>query len=192
MPLNPHRCSADERNHCRKPVQTLQVLMASFLWRVLSAASLFEFAAQDASLFAVVRPFLHLGFDARVRQIANALLKFPSRVISHRCSPVSRASRRVRRTDERSSDSIRTITDRMAGHRKSDRSRDGSFRGRTWSRCLISVILFPPPRNVYDQSKQHGDKDRLQDKLLSVDVAGHDEERAVCIARKPEKTDVEE
>jgi len=93
MPLNPQRCSADERNHSRKPLQTLQVLMASFLWRVLSAASLFEFAAQDASLFAVVRPFLHLGFDALVRQIANALLKFPSRVISHRCSPVSRASR---------------------------------------------------------------------------------------------------
>src|SRR5512132_985896 len=98
MPLKPHRgprrCSADERHHCRKPVQTLQVLMASFLCRVLSAASLFEFAAQDASLFAVVRPFLHLGFDALVRQIVNALLKFPSRVISHRCSPVSRASRR--------------------------------------------------------------------------------------------------
>jgi hypothetical protein len=123
MPLNPQRCSADERNHSRKPVQTLQVLMASVLWRVLSAASLFEFVAQDASLFAVVRPFVHLGFDALVRQIANALLKFPSRVISHRCSPVSRASRPGRRTDERSSDSIRTITDRMAGHPKSDRSR---------------------------------------------------------------------
>jgi hypothetical protein len=66
--------------------------MASFLRRVLSAASLFEFAAQNASLFAVVRPFLHLGFDALVTQIANALLKFPSHVISHRCSPFSRAS----------------------------------------------------------------------------------------------------
>jgi hypothetical protein len=110
MRLNPHRgprrCCADERNHCRKPVQTLQLLMASFLLRVLSAASLFEFAAQDASLFAVVRPFLHLGFDARVRQIANALLKFPSHVISHRCSP-SRApaaaqdQRRTRATQPR-------------------------------------------------------------------------------------------
>src|SRR4029077_13053958 len=106
MPLNPQSSSAEDRNHSRKPVQTLQVLMASFLWCVLSAASLFEFAAQHGSLFAVVRPFLHLGFDALVRQIANALLKFPSRVISHRCSPVSRASRRGRRTDERNSDSI--------------------------------------------------------------------------------------
>jgi hypothetical protein len=34
----------------------------------------------------------------------------------------------------------------------------------------------------------HCDEDRLQDKLLSVDVAGHDEERSVCIARKSEKT----
>jgi hypothetical protein len=67
--------------------------MASFLRRVLSAASLFEFAAQNASLFAVVRPFIHLGFDALVTQIANALLKFPSRVIPHRCSPFSRASK---------------------------------------------------------------------------------------------------
>src|SRR5262245_42006164 len=91
MPLNPHRCSASERNHCCKPVQTLQVLMASFLWRALSAASLFEFAAQDGSLFAVVRPVLHLVFDAFVRQIANTLLKFPSRVISH--SLLSRLTR---------------------------------------------------------------------------------------------------
>src|SRR4029434_1572354 len=96
----------DERNDCRKPVQTRQLLMASFLRRILSAASLFEFAAQNASLFAVVRPFLHLGFDALVPQIANALLKFPSRVISHRCSPVSRASRRGRRKDRQRSYSI--------------------------------------------------------------------------------------
>jgi hypothetical protein len=49
--------------------------------------------------------------------------------------------------------------------------------------------LFPTrPRDVYDQSEQHSDEDRLQDKLPSVDVAGHDEERSVGIARKPEKT----
>jgi hypothetical protein len=44
------------------------------------------------------------------------------------------------------------------------------------------------PRDVYDQSEQHSDEDRLQDKLPSVDVAGHDEERSVGIPRKPEKT----
>ena len=38
----------DDCVHCHKPVQTLQVLMASFLCRVLSAASLFEFAARLA------------------------------------------------------------------------------------------------------------------------------------------------
>jgi hypothetical protein len=38
------------------------------------------------------------------------------------------------------------------------------------------------------QSEQHSDKDRLQDKLPSVDVAGHDEERSVGIACNPEKT----
>ena len=55
---------------------------------------------------------------------------------------------------------------------------------------LISVIPFPtPPRNVYDQSEQQGDEDRLQDKLLSVDVTGHDPERPVSIARKLEKTE---
>ena len=54
--------------------------------------------------------------------------------------------------------------------------------------CLAPVILFPPPRNVYDQSEQHGDEDRLQDKLLSFDVVGHDEERPAGIARKSKKT----
>ena len=54
--------------------------------------------------------------------------------------------------------------------------------------CLAPVILFPPPRNVYDQSEQHGEEDRLQGKLLSVDVAGHYEERSMGIARKSEKT----
>jgi hypothetical protein len=50
-------------------------------------------------------------------------------------------------------------------------------------------MLFPTrPRDVYDQSEQHSDEDRLQDKLPSIDVAGHDEERSVGIARKPEKT----
>jgi hypothetical protein len=42
--------------------------------------------------------------------------------------------------------------------------------------------------DVYDQSEQHSDEDRLQDKLPSVDVAGHDEERSVGIVREPEKT----
>ena len=44
------------------------------------------------------------------------------------------------------------------------------------------------PRDVYDQREQHSNEDRLQDKLPSVDVAGHDEKRSVGIARKPEKT----
>jgi hypothetical protein len=55
--------------------------------------------------------------------------------------------------------------------------------------CLICVILFPTRlRDVYDQSERHSDEDRLQDKLPSVDVAGHDEEWSLGIARKPEKT----
>ena len=82
----------------------------------------------------------------------------------------------------------RTTADRMAAHRKSDQCRDDPCGGGLHKGCLISAILFPPPRNVYDQSEQHGEEDCLQDKLLSVDVAGHDEERCVGIARKSEKT----
>ena len=81
-----------------------------------------------------------------------------------------------------------TTADRTAAHRKSDQCRDDPCGGGLHKGCLISAILFPPPRNVYDQSEQHGEEDCLQDKLLSVDVAWHDEERPARIARKPEKT----
>lgn len=61
-----------------------------------------------------------------------------------------------------------------------------------WSRqfvLAVSAILSPtPPQDVYDQSDEYCDEDRLQNKLLSVDLAGHDEERSVGIARKSEKT----
>jgi len=53
----------------------------------------------------------------------------------------------------------------------------------------VSAILSPtPPQDVYDQSDHYCDEDRLQNKLLSIDLAGHDEERSVGIARKSEKT----
>lgn len=53
----------------------------------------------------------------------------------------------------------------------------------------VSAILFPtPPHDVYNQSEHHCNEDRLKNELLSVDLAGHDEERSVSIARKSEKT----
>src|SRR4030095_1732158 len=177
MPLNPHRgprrCCADERNDCRKPVQTLQLLMASFLQRVLSAASLFEFAAQNASLFAVVRPFLHLGFDALVRQIANALLKFPSHVISHRCSPLSGLLTRKKRSkkdcfQQPGSETYATPRQAVTRRRgticsapdslKSPRAQMKSSESRTFSvkRCnsLRSLLLYLVPKALLGESSK--------------------------------------
>ena len=69
-----------------------------------------------------------------------------------------------------------------------DRRRVYLYAGGLRKGRLISAILFPPPPNVYDQSEQHGEDNRLQDKLLSVNVARPDEERSVGVSCKPEKT----
>ena len=77
----------------------------------------------------------------------------------------------------------------MAAHRKLNRLRDDLCVAGLRNCALISVTILPtPPRDVYDQSEDRCDQDCLQHKLLSVDVAGHDEERSVGIAHKPEKT----
>jgi hypothetical protein len=56
-------------------------------------------------------------------------------------------------------------------------------------KCLISAVFFrAPPRDVYDQSEQHSNDDRLRDKLLYGDVPSGYGERCVDIAAKSEKS----